>query len=152
MNCELAFERMLEADPEELAGQRDSELAAHIAQCSRCGAVAAEIIAGQNLLAEGIKQVETMGDVDAMLPAIRRATARRTKRWRLARTAVPLAAAAAFVLLVLGDREPQVLDTDPSVQLATSRPQHEQTVRLSPNTNAVLFKTSNPKITVVWFY
>jgi anti-sigma factor RsiW len=143
---------MLEADPEELAGQRDSELADHIAQCSRCGAVAAEILAGQALLAAGIKHVETVGGVDAMLPAVRRVTAQRNKRRMLARFAVPLAAAAAFVLLVLGDREPAAIEMDPSVQLATSRPLPEQTIRLSPNTNAVVFKTSNPKITVVWFY
>lgn len=152
MNCELAFERMLEADPEELGGRGDSELAAHIAQCSRCRAVATEILAGQDSLAAGIRHVETMGDVDAMLPAIRRAAARRMKRRMLARFAVPLAVAAALALLVVGDREPAALDIDPSVQLGRSRLRAEQTVRLSPNTNAIVFKTSNPKITVVWFY
>jgi hypothetical protein len=70
----------------------------------------------------------------------------------LARFAVPLAVAAALVLLVVGDREPAALDTDPSAQLASSRLRTEQTIRLSPNTNAIVFKTSNPKITVVWFY
>lgn len=152
MNCELALKRMLEADPEELDGRGDSELVAHIAQCSRCRAVAAEILAGQESLAAGIKHVETMGDVDAMLPAIRRAAAQRMKRRMLARFAVPLAVAAALALLVVGDREPAALDADPSVQLGRSRLQAEQTVRLSPNTNAIVFKTSNPKITVVWFY
>ncbi len=152
MNCELALERMLEANPEELGERGDSDLAAHIAQCSRCRAVAAEILAGQELLAAGIRHVETMGDVDAMLPAIRRAAAQRMKRRRLARFAVPLAVAAALALLVVGDREPAALDTDPSVQLARSRLRAQQTVRLSPNTNAIVFKTSNPKITVVWFY
>ena len=152
MNCELALERMLEAAPEALGGQGDSELAAHIAQCSRCRPVAVEILAGQELLAAGIRHVETMGDVDAMLPAIRRAAAQRMKRRMLARLAVPLAVAAALALLVVGDREPAALDTDQSVQLARSRLRAEQTVRLSPNTNAIVFKTSNPKITVVWFY
>ncbi len=150
MNCELAFEGMLEADPEELAGQGDSELAAHIKQCSRCGAVAAEILAGQELLANGLRRLRVDGTVEELLPEVRRVAATPRRRL-LTRVALPLAAAATLALLIVGDR-PTVPRPEAAVQIAQAMPRPEQSVRLAPNTNAVVFKTSNPKITVVWFY
>jgi anti-sigma factor RsiW len=150
VNCELAFERMLEADPEELAGQGDSELAAHVKQCSRCGAVAAEILAGQELLASGLRQLRVDGTVEELLPEVRRVAATPRRRL-LTRVALPLAAAAALALLVVGDRS-EILPSAESATPIAQAPRPEQSVRLAPNTNAVVFKTSNPKITVVWFY
>jgi anti-sigma factor RsiW len=152
VNCDVALERMLEADPDELAGRGDSELALHVAGCARCGAVAAELLAGQETLAAGLRSLEGGRDVEVVLDGVRRAAARRRRRRRLlSRVAAPLAAAAALALLVVGDRGSQVR---PQASLppraAVSRP--EQTVRLAPNTNAVVFETDNPKITVVWFY
>jgi anti-sigma factor RsiW len=150
VNCELAFERMLEAGPEELGGRLDSELAAHITQCNRCGAVAAEILAGQEALAQGIRRIQSEGKVEELLAGVRRAAA--TARRRLVtRVALPLAAAAALAMLIIGDRS-TVPPSESAVQIAQTTPRPEQSVRLEPNTNAILFKTSNPKITVVWFY
>ena len=150
MNCDLAFEHMLEADPVELAGQDDSELAAHVAQCSRCAAVAAEILAGQEALAQGIRQLQAEGSVEDLLPGVRRAAATPRRRW-LTRVALPLAAAAALALLIVGDRS-TVPPPESTLQIADALPRPEQSVRLAPNTNAIVFKTSNPKITVLWFY
>ncbi len=151
MNCELAFERMLEADPDALEGRGDSELDVHIQGCGRCQAVAAELVAGHEMLAARILSVELDRGVEAVLPAVRRAAAQRTGRRRLTRFALPAAIAAALVLLTIRDRVPSTPLVDPPAQLAGQPPAHP-TVRLAPNTNALVLQTNNPKITVVWFY
>ncbi len=48
--------------------------------------------------------------------------------------------------------ELEILPSAESVTPIAQAPRPEQSVRLAPNTNAIVFKTSNPKITVVWFY
>ena len=91
MNCELALERMLDADPEELEGRGDSELVGHIQGCGRCQAVAAELLAGHEMLAGRIPSVDVDRGVDAVLPAVRRAASQRVRRRRLIRFALPAA-------------------------------------------------------------
>ena len=151
MNCELALERMLDADPEELEGRGDSELVAHIRRCGRCQAVAAELLAGHEMLAAQIHSVDVDRGVERVLPAVRRASIQRVRRRRLIRFALPAAAAAVLALLVTRDPVPSMPLVDPQAQIA-GQPPGQQTVRLAPNTNAVVLKTNNPKITVVWFY
>ncbi len=151
MNCELALERMLDADPDELEGRGDSELVAHIQGCGRCQAVAAELLAGHEMLAARIPSVDVDRGVEAVLPAVRRAATQRLRRRRMTRFAIPAAAAAVLALLATRDRVPSMPLVDPPAQLAGQPPGHP-TVRLPPNTNAVVLETNNPKITVVWFY
>ena len=151
MNCELALERMLDADPEELEGRGDSELISHIQGCGRCQAVAAELVAGHEMLAAQIHSVDVDRGVERVLPAVRRAATQRVRRRRLIRFALPAAAAAVLALFATRDRVPSVPLGNPPARLAG--PALEQpTVRLAPNTNALVLKTNNPKITVVWFY
>ncbi len=151
MNCELALERMLDADPEELKGHGDSELVLHIQGCGRCQAVAAELLQGHEMLAERIQSVDLDRGVEAVLPAVRRVATRRVRRRRLTRFALPAAAAAVLVLLAIRDRVPSMPLVDPPAQLP-GQPPKQPTVRLAPNTNALVLETNNPKITVVWFY
>ncbi len=151
MNCEQALERMLDADPEELEGRGDSELVLHIQGCSRCQAVAAELLAGHEMLAERIQSVDVDRGVEAVLPAVRRAATQRIRRRRLTRFALPPAAAAAVALVSIRDRAPSMPLADPPTQLA-GQSLKQPTVRLAPNTNALVLETNNPKITVVWFY
>ena len=151
MNCELALERMLDADPEELEGRGDVELVVHIQGCGRCQAVAAELLAGHEMLDAQIRSVDVGRGVERVLPAAQRAAIQRVRRRRLIRFALPAAAAAVLALLVTRDPVPSVPLVDPQAQLA-GQPPEQQTVRLAPNTNAVVLKTNNPKITVVWFY
>ncbi len=151
MNCESACERMLDADPEELEARGDSGLDVHIQSCGRCQAVAAELLAGHEMLAARILSVELDRGVEAVLPAVRRAATRRIRRRRLTRFALPAAIAAALVLLAIRDRAPSTPLVDPPAQLA-GQPPAQPSVRLAPNTNALVLQTNNPKITVVWFY
>ena len=151
MNCELSLERMLEADPEELEGRGDSELDVHIQGCGRCQAVAAELLAGHEMLAARILSVELDRGVEAVLPVVRRAATQRIRRRRLTWFALPAVIAAALVLLAIRDRAPSTPLVDPPAQLA-GQPPEQPTVRLAPNTNALVLETNNPKITIVWFY
>ncbi len=151
MNCELALERMLDADPEELEDRGDSELVGHIQGCGRCQAVAAELLAGHEMLAAEIQSADVDRGVERVLPAVRRAATQRVRRHRLIRFALPAAAAAVLALLVTRDPVPAVPLVDPPPQLAGREPEHP-TVRLAPNTNALVLETNNPNITVVWFY
>ncbi len=151
MNCELALERMLDADLEELEGRGDSELVVHIQGCGRCQAVAAELLAGYEMLAAQIHSVDADRGVERVLPAVRRAAIRRVRRRRLIRFALPAAAAAVLALWAARDPMPSMLLVDPPARLA-GQPPTQPTVRLAPNTNALFLETNNPKITVVWFY
>ena len=151
MNCELALERMLDADPEELEGRGDVELVVHIQGCGRCQAVAAELLAGHEMLAAQIHSVDADRGVERVLPAVRRAAIQRVRRRRLIRFALPAAAAAVLALLATRDPMPSMPLGNPPAQLAGSAPE-QPTVRLAPNTNALVLETNNPKITVVWFY
>ena len=151
MNCELALERMLDADPEELEGRGDSELVTHIQRCGRCQAVAAELLAGHEMLAAQIHSVDVDRGVERVLPAVRRAAIQRVRRRRLIRFALPAAAAAVLALWAIRAGAPSMPLGNPSAQLA-GQPPAQPIVRLAPNTNALVIETNNPKITVLWFY
>ena len=147
MNCELALERMLDADLEELEDRGGSELVIHIQGCGRCHAVAAELLAGHEMLAAEIQPADVDRGVERVLPAVRRAAIQRVRRRRLIRFALPATAAAVLALLVTRAPVPALPLVDPQAQ-----PAGQPTVRLAPNTNALVLETNNPKITVVWFY
>jgi len=151
VNCEMALERMLDANPEELDGRGDSELVVHIQDCGRCQAVAAELLAGHEMLDAEIHSVDADRGVERVMPAVRRAAIQRVRRRRLIRFVIPAAAAAVLALLVTRDPVPSMPLGNPPAQLAGSAPE-QPTVRLAPNTNALVLETNNPKITVVWFY
>lgn len=152
MNCEMALDQMLESDVEDLTGESGTELAAHIAACERCQAVASEIVEGQRRLADSLRAMDAGRNVDAVLDEVRVQATRRRRRARAFGVLVPFAAAAALALLVTSDRSGTV-PPDPVVpESATAVPPPRTLVRLPPATNAILLKTDNPKITVVWFY
>ena len=101
MNCSIATETMLEADPQDLTGDNDSDLARHIAACARCRAIAEHLVQGQLGLARELDELSPQTAVDeAIQIAGRRASAirRRNLRWQIG---TPLAAAAGLVGLVL---------------------------------------------------
>ncbi len=150
VNCEMALDQMLESDVEDLTGESGTELAAHIAACERCQAVASEIVEGQRRLADSLRAMESGRTVDVVLDEVRSQATRRRRRARAFGVLVPLAAAAALALLVTSDRSGTVPSDAVIPEIAIAVP--PTLVRLPPATNAMLLKTDNPKITVVWFY
>ena len=151
MNCELALEQMLEADPEELAVRGESDLASHLAGCERCRAVASEMLAGQEVLAKNLRTWEAEGAVDTVLQGVRVQVRADRRRARTRVALLPLAAAAVFTLVVTSDmwRSVPPAPSPPTSAIAVER---RPSFAIPPVTNAVLLKTDNPKITVVWFY
>lgn len=158
MKYEEALERLLEADPDELAGLGDSPTAAHVRSCAHCADVAARLLAGQRLLAAALDGVRPRISADEAIDRVLgRTVARgplhlesRRPRWRrrLA-AALPLAAAAALALILLRD------DAPPPAPLPVARLAEQigaPTLTVPAGSNAAVFKTSNPKITVIWFY
>ena len=151
MNCEMALEQMLASDVEDLTGESGTDLAAHVVVCERCQAVASEIVEGQRRLADGLRAMEAGRTVDAVLDEVRAQATRRRRRARVFGVLVPFAAAAALALLITSDRSGRVPSDAVVPESATAVPPRTL-VRLPPATNAMLLKTDNPKITVVWFY
>ena len=150
MNCEMALEQMLESDMEDLTGESGTDLAGHVVTCERCQAVASEIVEGQRRLADSLRAMESGRAVDTVLGEVRAQATRRSRRTRAFGVLVPLAAAAALALLVTSDRSGMVPASPVVTESAKAPPR--ALVRLPPTTNAMVLKTDNPKITVVWFY
>jgi hypothetical protein len=144
----MKLDLLLEAEPDELAGIGSSEVAQHVAHCSRCRAVANEILEGQGLLAGGIRALGPAGDVGLVVGRIR---LRDRRRRQLRKVVLPLAAAAVLSVLVVGDRmsNGNVFD-DPAGDVTNL--EMARSIQVSPNRNVAVMKTDNPKITVIWFY
>lgn len=178
MRCETALERMLEAEPAELRGEVDTEMARHIAGCARCGAVAAAMLAEANALdaALGEYAAALAGTTDADRTAAARVAAdaaltaigpengeetlpgrgpvssrSRGRRWTRAAW-LPLAAAAALAgVLVLG-RGPGPFPTSVPTLPDPRPPAPAVSVRPPADRGTAIMETGNPDITIVWLY
>jgi hypothetical protein len=149
INCDAAFERLLEADPAEIAGQGDSELAVHVRECARCQAVGAKLLGGQEQLAVALTQIVPHTDVDRALSAAR---ARRSKahRWQQFWQWGPVAAAAAIAgVMIL-----QALGGTPMLEgeIGPVPAAIEPLVEAPADQNVMVFETSDQSATVIWFY
>ena len=152
MPCEMKLDVLLEAEPEELAGVGDTALAQHVARCSRCRAIAGELLEGQTLLAEGLRLLTPARNVESVVDRIRLQAARRRLRSRLRTVVLPLAAAAVLSVLVVGARVPRRTVFDDTTARGAATLEAARAIRVSPARNVAVMKTDNPKITVVWFY
>ncbi|UCC49809.1 MAG: hypothetical protein JSV41_06530 [Gemmatimonadota bacterium] len=149
IECKTALELLLAAEPTELAGQGDSELAAHIRECKRCGAVAARLLAGQGELAGALGELGPRTDVEEAL-SVARARRRRIgwqrRGWRVA---APLAAAAAVAALFLA-RLPD--GRMPGEMVLLPAPRIEPAVEAPLAQNVMVFETRDRSAKVIWFY
>ena len=147
MNCETALDRLLEADRVELEGQGDSPLALHVRDCEACRHAADQILASQLLLHEALATFQPSANA-APSQAPSALAWRRPLVWR---GVIPLAAAASLAVFLLT----RDVTEEASVTVSPTAP--EQTVAsvvVTPPANRSIgvFETSNPKITVVWFF
>lgn len=142
MTCEEALERLLEADPEVLGGIESGDLAAHLASCPGCRARARRVLQGEAAL-------------DAALASLTEARASRFATAAPARWWPPrwgLAAAAAVAAIVVGTwwRQPPVVTAPP--ELVRAEPPVDVDVSPAADRSAVVFRTADPSITVIWFF
>ena len=87
MNCTVALEAMLDAEPLELSGRGSTTLAGHIASCRKCRSVADRLVADTRLLANVVARSQI------------RSHSRRP-RW-VQRSLVPAGLVAALVVFVV---------------------------------------------------
>jgi hypothetical protein len=149
MNCDVALDRMLEAEPAELRAETRSGLSRHLGECQRCAAVAATLLAELDRLDDDLDAWARSADANAAVDAVLAAERPLDRRSAWARHAwIPLAAAALIAGLLL------VTPNGPDRGTVAQRPriQPEVTVRPPSDRGAVVMKTSNPKITIVWLY
>ena len=149
ISCDSAFERLLEADPADLAGHGDSELAVHVQECVRCQAVGAKLLGGQEQLAAALTQIVPHTDVDGALSAARvsRSKAhRRQKLWQWGPIAAAAAIAGVMVLQALGGTpmlEGEILSAPVTIEPLVEAPAGQ---------NVLVFQTSDQSAKVIWFY
>jgi hypothetical protein len=124
MKCENSLVLLLEAEREELEGRGTSEVAAHVRECARCGAVAARLLADTQVLATHIATHVAARGVEA-----------RAARRSVSRPLVfggALVAAAAIAMLLMPAREIRV-DVPAAVRTA-ARVSPEPATRSAPST------------------
>ncbi|MGH7502744.1 MAG: hypothetical protein ACREL7_13435 [Longimicrobiales bacterium] len=165
MECRSFVDAMMEAEPAVLRGKGATALAVHIRTCIRCARRAQLVLGATEALAAELDIRSEAKDAARSRVIVAAAGARpgiRQSTWR-ARTRrsvlVALPAAAALVLAVGLDRLGDDGANAPAVDSASvTQPSPDMgglespDVVVRPGQNAVVFRTSNPKITVVWYY
>jgi hypothetical protein len=131
MNCTQARDAMLIAEPAELAGVGDSELARHIVTCGPCAKISGAIGHDLQHLARSIN---------------RRSAARRSARRIALVAALPIAAAILVVFAVA----PRTGAERRDVALKSLPPANVVSVDVAPGQRAAVLKTADPSVTLVW--
>ncbi len=148
MNCATAHELLLEAEPAELKGHADTELAHHLRTCARCRQRAQVILEQYSALRAALDRQEPRLD-----PADERwrrpiAAPAHHRRWPVI---VPVALAASVAVLLLGRHRglpapaatslPQIASSDEALD-----------VQGPPGRTVAVFRTDNPNIVVIWSF
>jgi anti-sigma factor RsiW len=146
MSCHDWRQLILEADPAELRGEKDSALGRHLTSCPHCRVEADRVLAGQDQLRDLLAAVRPRVPVEQALPDAVREAARRRRWWWWLRAA-PLAAAAGIAgVLLFSNGGPT------PTPVAERPPTMPPLVEAAPERDVVVYQTDNPDIVVVWFY
>lgn len=150
MRCESARDALLEADREVLSGRADGPLAEHVRSCPRCARVATRLLEAEAALAGGLAREArepSAEAVEATLRRARRAPRGSLSRWTRRAWAPALAAAALATLLPWPDGGPPPAPSASPASVPTL-----PVVEAPPGRDLAVVRTSNPSITVVWFF
>ena len=157
MHCEIARDRILEADPAELSYEVAGDLTKHLESCGACQALAERVLESESALAGAIAAMEPGLDVDVALARVPSGRGWGSVRgWRRAGLALPLAAAAVAALVMLQPQgnPGQTVAFDPSspvVARALGWDRPASVVRSTSHVSVAILPTENPDITIVWF-
>ena len=138
ITCVTARELLLDAEPQELHAHGDSPLARHLRACPNCAHAARAILAVNDDLTHAL-------NILSATPAPN-AAVRQSKLRKLTIALVPLAAAAAL-LLVLWQRTPDALEP---IVLPVQEVPTVPVVNVPATGTIAVMRASNPNITIVW--
>src|SRR5512146_24570 len=151
MNCGIARELLLTADPAELEGSTGSPLADHLRTCPACRAAAEQLLTAHRALLDVLEAGQSADAADEVVYAAIRSAERRRRAARRVRVGLPLAAAAVLGgLLVL--RHTPDFPMPPDTRNATAVPARFS-VTAPPGRNVlVLQPPDTSSVIVVWFF
>jgi predicted anti-sigma-YlaC factor YlaD len=152
MNCTEARGLLLEAELAELRGEGESEVARHVRECTRCRAMAQEIVEQEGALAQALAGVrpQVSADTAAAETAAAKVLSLRP-RWKRRWAAIipaALAATVAGILLTSNGTPPAVVPSTTEDAAVAAVP----VVDATSSDTYVVFNTDNPDIVVVWLY
>ena len=136
--CESIRDDLLVADLNELRGEGSSTVAGHVRSCAACRELAAGIIADHELLATSLGKLRASTPVTS-LPQRR---LQRAAWW-----SVPLAAAAALTLLLVGQQPEELPNMAPLARLMFRNPPV-----VTPASGQQAMVLEKNEMTIVWLY
>lgn len=148
MNCATARELLLVANPADLEGRTESELSQHLRSCEACRRAAELVLNGLAELELGLASDPETSALTTARRAMAEARKRRVRsQW--VRRALPLAAAAGLVALLVVRRSPPL----PPDTVPPRAPIHDVTVTAPPGGQSLaVLHTGDPNIVVIWFF
>jgi hypothetical protein len=126
---------MLAAEPDELRGETETALAAHVAGCAGCRRASAMIVAGTAQLGLAIARRSSR-------------TRRRMSRRVIGLVLMPIAAVAVFAIVKAGRSARRA--GPPRVALSPLPVARTVSLEVGRGQQATVLKTADPKVTVIW--
>lgn len=151
IDCDRAFELLLEADPAELAPSGEGELSEHLRECGRCREVAERLLEGQAALGRALDRMGARSGAHGALVRAGRMASRRSRRAKAWGWSVPLAAAAVLAGLLIA-RGPGFEESMRSTVEPSPVVRMEPLVEAPVGQNVMVFETSDRSAKVIWFY
>jgi hypothetical protein len=135
---------MLLAEPAELRGSGDSDLAVHLSTCGECSSIARRIL-------ERSRGLAADREPSSPEPLVVPSHEPRPRRGRRVAGGLAIAAMLAAVALVPWYARRGTPPVTPASSEAFT-PSPGVSVSVPPGSNAIVFQTADPTITVVWYY
>lgn len=148
MNCELARDRLLEADLTELHGEGGSALARHLRGCSACRNRARRILDQTAALRATLERATPRTAAAQATWRDRGARRASFRRWAVA---VPLALAASLAVLVFSRHQTGQTPASGVASPMALAPAPLD-VQVPPGQTVTVFQTDNPNIVVIWSF
>jgi hypothetical protein len=143
MSCAAMLDQILEADLELLTGAGDSDVARHVRECARCGAIALQIVGDTRLLGVAAADVRatTKGAPITASPTLARRQSRR-------RMTIGAALAAALCVVVAAEWARRKASTHEVSHVAAvvARNSNVPDLTMSPATVVALRPTERPRV------
>jgi len=151
MNCETAFDLLLEADPADLEVSGEGDLSAHLAICDRCRALADQILEGNANLASDLESSSPISAAEPALEAMYREIDVVKRRKTMLAVGAPVAIAAGVAAIVLAGNTEVERQFSGDALFADRLPGLE--VQSPPGTDVAVFEVADrPDVVVVWFF